>query len=288
MTQFDIIYNQTTKAMYEPQLESVLTKEIFHHDILRILMEKDYLRHMTFVGGTCLRLCYGSNRLSEDLDFTAGPHFKVESFSQLPTDLKQGLEDKFGLEVNITPPKVGKQGNVEQWKVRIKTAPEKKEIPQQHITLDVSLSDSLTRENKLLMNHFGIDLGSFGVIVPAQSKEEILADKLVAFGNRDKIKNRDLWDIFWIQKSKAPSPEVYKMAANKLRESNLDSNSFHDILKSRLSDLEKIPPFQEAFEKEMIRFLPRSVFEKSAALPQFWPIVTLSLKSLIDEFCSLN
>jgi hypothetical protein len=43
-----------------------------------------------------------------------------------------------------------------------------------------------------LINHYKIDLGTDGVIVNCQSEEEILADKLVAFVGRDKIKPRFL------------------------------------------------------------------------------------------------
>lgn len=35
---------------------------------------------MAFVGGTCLRLCCGSNRYSEDIDFHAGVGFQPENF----------------------------------------------------------------------------------------------------------------------------------------------------------------------------------------------------------------
>nr|WP_274620714.1 nucleotidyl transferase AbiEii/AbiGii toxin family protein [Colwellia maritima] len=35
-----------------------------------VLHKEGFLQHLTFIGGTSLRLCYNSNRLSEDLDFT--------------------------------------------------------------------------------------------------------------------------------------------------------------------------------------------------------------------------
>ena len=37
---------------------------------------------MAFVGGTCLRLCYGSNRYSEDIDFHAGVNFQPKDFDR--------------------------------------------------------------------------------------------------------------------------------------------------------------------------------------------------------------
>ena len=39
------------------------------------MAEVGLLLRLTFIGGTCLRACYGSHRLSEDLDFTGGADF---------------------------------------------------------------------------------------------------------------------------------------------------------------------------------------------------------------------
>ncbi len=57
----------------------VVEKELLHHDILRVLSGSGLLAKLTFIGGTCLRACYGSHRLSEDLDFTGGADFSRDS-----------------------------------------------------------------------------------------------------------------------------------------------------------------------------------------------------------------
>ena len=49
-------------------LQAVVEKELLHHDILREMSRAGLLASLTFIGGTCLRACYGSSRLSEDLD----------------------------------------------------------------------------------------------------------------------------------------------------------------------------------------------------------------------------
>ncbi len=53
----------------------VVEKELLHYDILYALSATGLLKHITFQGGTSLRLCYGSNRFSEDLDFAGGRDF---------------------------------------------------------------------------------------------------------------------------------------------------------------------------------------------------------------------
>jgi predicted nucleotidyltransferase component of viral defense system len=54
-----------------------------HHDILREMSRAGFLKNLTFIGGTCLRACYGSQRLSEDLDFTGGADFTREGLAEL-------------------------------------------------------------------------------------------------------------------------------------------------------------------------------------------------------------
>lgn len=75
-------------------LRPVVEKEVLHHDILRIINENDYLSKLVFMGGTCLRMCYGSSRLSGDLDFTGDFDFTKETLTDFSKELKSGLEKK--------------------------------------------------------------------------------------------------------------------------------------------------------------------------------------------------
>ena len=56
-------------------VQAVVEKELLHHDILREMAAGGFLAGLTFIGGTCLRACYGSVRLSEELAFTGGASF---------------------------------------------------------------------------------------------------------------------------------------------------------------------------------------------------------------------
>jgi predicted nucleotidyltransferase component of viral defense system len=46
-------------------VRSVVEKEILHQEILRVMAESELLQKLVFIGGTCLRTCYASPRLSE-------------------------------------------------------------------------------------------------------------------------------------------------------------------------------------------------------------------------------
>ena len=79
MNLFDQLVDEALKNQpHLSPLRIVVEKELLHHDILRILNQNQMLANLTFIGGTCLRTCYGGIRLSEDLDFTGGKGFLVK------------------------------------------------------------------------------------------------------------------------------------------------------------------------------------------------------------------
>ena len=59
-------------------LKTTVEKELLHHEIIATMARHGFLKKLTFQGGTCLRMMYGSNRLSEDLDFAGGSDFNFE------------------------------------------------------------------------------------------------------------------------------------------------------------------------------------------------------------------
>ena len=84
MNLFDTLVHEALENQPDlAPLKIVVEKELLHHDILRILSENRLLTDLTFIGGTCLRTCYGGIRLSEDLDFTGGKNFSHETLSAM-------------------------------------------------------------------------------------------------------------------------------------------------------------------------------------------------------------
>jgi putative effector of murein hydrolase len=66
----------------------------------------------------------------------------------------------------------------------------------------------------LLLNLYGVDMSTSGLIVQAQSREKIFADKLVAFALRpNRIRNSNLWDIAWLHQE---AKEIWKALATGL------------------------------------------------------------------------
>ncbi len=240
----------------QPELSSlkiVVEKELLHHDILRIMRDNNLMEGLTFIGGTCLRSCYGGVRLSEDLDFTGGANFSREQLSDLAKILVEQLHNKYGLQVTVSAPIKDKQ-NVDTWKIKIETRKANKSLPAQRINIDICAVPSYETRPMMLLNLYGVDMGTSGLIIQAQSREEIYTDKLLAFALRpNRIKHRDLWDIMWLH-NKGLQPNL-ALLSYKLKDRNLMADDFLEAFHDRVQLLKNNEILAEEFKQEMYRFL---------------------------------
>lgn len=152
MSLFDQLVNEALKTQTElAPLRVVVEKELLHHDILREMAEAGLLQNLTFMGGTCLRACYGSNRLSEDLDFTGGADFKREQLMALGNVLISHLHVKYDLKIDVSEPR-RETGNVDTWKLKVITHPEQSHMPMQRINIDICAIPSYEPKPMMLRN----------------------------------------------------------------------------------------------------------------------------------------
>lgn len=286
MNLFDQLVDQALKN--QPALSSlriVVEKELLHHDILRILSQNGFLIDLTFIGGTCLRACYGGVRLSEDLDFTGGKNFSHNKLSTMSRHLIESLHKKYGLKVVVSEPAKDIK-NVDTWKIKIETRPEKKHLPAQRINIDICAVPSYEKQPMMILNPYGVDMGTNGLIIQSQSLEEIFSDKLIAFGLRpNRIKYRDLWDIIWLHQ-KGIKPR-YTLIPKKLQDRNLSVAHFLDLFKQRRSALTKDDKLALDFNREMHRFLPPDQINQTIAQEGLWPFITHLIGSIGTELLSI-
>ncbi len=270
------LQNQQALAPLRPVVE----KELLQRDILRELSSAGLLAGLTFMGGTCLRACYGSNRLSEDLDFTGGADFSRDSLREVSSTLVKSLAAKYGLQIEVSEP-VRETGNVDTWKLKVQTRPGRSDLPAQRINIDVCAIPSYEPRPMLLLNPYGVDMGTSGLIVQAQSRAEIFADKLVAFALRpNRIKNRDLWDIAWLhQEAIAPS---LNLIPRKLQDHRCEVERYAKLLNERCQMLISQPELAADFRQEMRRFLPAQIVQQTADKPEFWQFIT----QLMQDLCA--
>ena len=282
MSLFDELVDQA--LLNRPELSPlrvVVEKELLHHDIMRVLDATGLLKQLTFIGGTCLRACYGSNRLSEDMDFTGGADFTRKQLTTMAKSLTEGLKAKYGLEVVVTEP-IREEGNVDTWKLKIQTRPGRKDLPAQRINIDVCAIPSYQPRPMVMFNPYGVERGTSGLILSAQSREEIFADKLVAFALRpNRLKNRDLWDIAWLyQQQVKPALELINL---KLKDHRSPAQKYLDAFTQRTTSLSADPAIAKEFRNEMSRFLSNQIVRETIHSDDFWKFLSNLMSAYLDQ-----
>ena len=283
MSLFDQLVDEALRSRADHAvLRPVVEKELLHHDIFREMSAAGLLAGLTFIGGTCLRACYGSPRLSEDLDFTGGAEFRREDLAGLAEVLTERLSTRYDLPVQVSEPKQT-AGRVSTWKLRIETRPEQRHLPAQRIHLDICALPSYDVRPMTLRNLYEVDLGTSGLILRAESREEILADKLIALAFREnRLKNRDLWDIAWLTQ-RGVDLRV-DLIPRKVRDHGRSDDEFRSSLGERIEHLGS-ELARTDFLKEMRRFLPSATVGETLQKKDYWQWlrgVVFDLSRLID------
>jgi predicted nucleotidyltransferase component of viral defense system len=131
------------------------------------------------------------------------------------------------------------------------------------------------RKPVMLKNHYGIDLGTSGMILYAESLAEIYADKLIALAQRpNRIKNRDLWDINWLN-SRNISPR-HDLIEKKLIDRGITTTAFWQTYRQRVA---AIKGGQKEFLAEMRRFLSPAAFNAEFMSASWWEQLLAALEN---------
>lgn len=279
MSIFDVLVEQVVSKNTEyPALRTVIEKELLHQDIVRVMNENGYLKKLTFMGGTCLRDCYDSPRMSEDLDFTGGFDFSKNDISDLGSVICQSLMRKYALPVSVTEPEK-ETGNTDTWKIKVVTRPERSDLPAQKINIDICRLPSHERSVSMVRDKYGVSMGAEGILLYAESLQEILCDKLIAFARRpNRVKNRDLWDIHWLVQKNVPVNE--ELLLKKLSDRQISEKEFSLQYKDRVASIKN---GQNAFLFEMRRFLLPSAFSQQFTSDMWWQYL-LNLLTQLEIF----
>ncbi len=267
-------------------LRPVVEKEVLHYDILNAMQKHGALRDLVFQGGTSLRLVYGSNRFSEDLDFAGGPGFNKDNVEGVAEAISDHLKIRYGLSVNVKLPKekpIQDGVNVSAWQVSIETAPARPDLPKQRIKLEIANVTAQTRKPmNLQVNYRGLPPSFQGLILPVEEMREIMADKIVSLpAVTSHIRNRDVWDIGWLNQQMVGKfkPDV-DMISQKVEEYGIEH--FEDKLNARIDSIPEIVDGPE-FRLEMQRFLVPSVFQNTMLHDEFREILTRNVSDVLIE-----
>jgi hypothetical protein len=287
-------------AMANPGLSAmrpVVEKELLHYEIFQALDAEGLLKGLVFQGGTSLRLCRGSDRFSEDLDFAGGKDFSADSMQKIKECVEKRIGDRFGLKVavNTKPAKVGEDGikhvRVDKWWISIETSPENPAMPRQKIKLEIANIPAHTRELVPLRANYDFLAGMPAVLVNAESLDEIMADKVLAFPtslldnqgqpvgpDSAKIRHRDIWDLAWMATRGAKL--VPELVVAKIEDYGVVDNP--GLLAAAIKQIPQIVKSPE-FKAQTTRFVDSSTVAKTLATDGYTDYLAISVGGLFTQ-----
>lgn len=175
------------------QKKEFFLREFIQSKIIEKIYQTKIAKKIFFVGGTSLRLLYGLDRFSLDLDFDY-QDLEVKEIENLYDFVVESLEkenieiikyknlDKKPIEFEIRLPKILYNLNL-------------RPNPKENLVIKLDFDDFWTghKNEVLVFDKFG-----FLAKVVTVPKNEILTQKLFTFLNRKKTQARDIYDIVWL------------------------------------------------------------------------------------------
>ena len=276
---FNAYAAQLARTNGRQTMAPVIEKELLHYEILRAMEEDGLLGGLVFQGGTCLRLCYGASRYSEDLDFAGGFDFDAADLDMLKTCIERALPRRYLVTIDVRKPDTS-ASLVKRWRIRVDTTPTRPDIASQKVSVEVAAIPAHTKRPRMLrLNYEGLPASYEDVILFAESLEEIMADKLEALACSKLPRYRDIWDLHWLVRQ--PGIDLGEACAlRKRKEADYrESEIFVKEAPRLVSDLATIVEGNE-FAKQMRRFLPVDQFERTIARPAFCAALTEGVREL--------
>lgn len=259
-------YKCTTSKDYENAL-----KEIIQEIALLGLWRAKFFEHCAFYGGTALRILYGLDRFSEDLDFSL---LKTQPGFNLKPYLKAIESELNGMGLNVTVIEKDKSADTAIESAFIKAGTKEHLLK---IQVPASISDRI-QGNAIMNIKLEIDTdppGGFETEVKTllqpipfsvntYKKPDLFAGKLHAILNRNwkgRVKGRDYYDYVWYVAREVPVHMSH--LEQRLRQSggwtnakSMQQKELLELLRKRFSELDV-----KAAKKDVMPFLrdPASV-----------------------------
>lgn len=221
-------------------------REILQEIALVGLWRGKFFEHAAFYGGTALRIFYGLDRFSEDLDFTlltSNPHWSWQPFGEA---IKNELAS-FGFEVSFTEKEKKTQTAVKSAFLKTQTVQELLKIGVHSDVLRGIHSDSTIRIKVEIDTDPNVDFAyeqkflsqPVAISVRCVNEECLFAGKMHAALFRawkGRVKGRDWYDLVWFIRRKIPLNLALFSQLTEKKEV-LDRAAFLKMAKERIEQL---------------------------------------------------
>jgi predicted nucleotidyltransferase component of viral defense system len=251
---------------YDPQNEEEIVsalREIMQEITLAALSRTDFFEKAAFYGGTALRIFYGLDRYSEDLDFSLlkpDSNFSIERYFKAIRDEFKSL----GLTVRIQEKRKTSQAGIDSAFLKAETI-------WQEIVLEDIIKETGVRSNKTLKIKMEVDrqpplhfqteekllIRPFSFYVKCFSKSSLFAGKMHALLFRkwkNRVKGRDWYDLEWYIKKGVPLDVNHFLARAKdtkdWQEDNISKEQILELLDKKIESVSF-----RSIREDVVRFI---------------------------------
>lgn len=170
--------------------------------VLKTIFQSKFGKALSFMGGTCLRICHDLKRYSEDLDFCLDDRVAPYSFDALLHHVGRELE-LLGFDVGTT---INSEKTVQKAFIRVNGLPDALQLKgfrkgqKLHIKVEVDVNppnlDKKARESFFVTR--------FQEVFPIlkHGLPTLFAGKVLAILNRPYRRGRDFYDLIWYMTKK--------------------------------------------------------------------------------------
>jgi len=270
-----IIAEAKKKSNIPDQAVLNIVREYLQVLILKAIYQSKYGKALSFMGGTCLRICHDLKRYSEDLDFALDNKIPEYSLDELNEIIVRFLKNTdFEVDLQVSSDKVVQKSFIRVGKILHSLSLSPLESQKIHVKLEVD-----TRPVKVSKNEIEtFFVTKFNEMFPIlkHTDETMFAGKVLAILNREYTKGRDFYDLIWYLNHKIPINLSYLGNAKLKFKDNLevievlkkriDNVSINDIMKDLSKFLEDpsddeawIGNYHLAFSQAAMRYLDKGV-----------------------------
>ncbi len=223
--------------------------------ILKAIYLSKYGRNLSFMGGTCLRICHDLKRYSEDLDFALDNKIPQYSFQDLNQTIITFLKNTdFEVDSKISEDKIVQKSFIRVGKILHLFGVSALKSQKIHVKLEVD-----TNPVKIL----SADIETFFVTkfnemfpILKHSDDTLFAGKLCAVFNRQYVKARDFYDLLWYLNRKEKINLSYLNNAMKQANIKMQFKNNEEVIKNLETKISTVSI--DEIMKDLGRFLEDS------------------------------
>lgn len=231
----EILKYYSNKEKLQPR---AALKEYLQYRILDIIFSSKYGNRLIFMGGTCIRIVYGNDRFSEDIDID-NYRLSEKEFEDLMFIVKNDLQ-KEGLTVELR----NTFKDVYHCYLKFPAILFNNQLSPLKDEKIVIQIDSFHLKKKPIFETFVLSKFDVFTEIKTYSAKTLLAQKIFTLINRKRFKGRDIYDIVYLYSLTSPDWQYLKKYTGIRNEKELKQKLYNFFTKAQLKNLARdVEPF---------------------------------------------